>query len=111
MTAWTWVLIGLCAAGVLLAITSVIPVIRLALRLRSRINALQHARLFTSMEALQLQTKRLQHIAEQAAPLAQRAQAAIQKIRHGADDAGSVQMRDALQSAGAEITELLEALR
>lgn len=111
MSVWTWLLIGMCAAGVLLALASAVPVLRLALRIRTRVKNLQNARLLTSMEALQLQSKRLQHTAREAAPLAERAQVAVERIRASARDAGYVQMRDALQSAGAEITALLEALR
>jgi hypothetical protein len=36
---------------------------------------------------------------------------AVERIRASAADAGYLQMRDALQSAGAEITALFEALR
>jgi len=111
MTVWTWVLIGLCAVSVLLVLASVVTVLRLALRLRSRINDLQNARLFTSLEALELQRKHLEHVAEEAAPLAQRAQAAVEQLRASVKDSGYPEMRDALQSAGAEITALAQALR
>jgi hypothetical protein len=111
MSAWTWVLAGLCALSVLLVLASIIPVVRLALRLRSRVNTLKNARLFASAESLQLQTKRLQHVAREAAPLLQRAQAAVAQIRASAADSGYPVMRDALQSTGAEIDALLQALR
>ncbi len=111
MSAWTWVLIGLCAAGALLALAQIIPVLRLALRLRSRVQGLQNARLFTSMESLALQSKRLEHLARQAAPLALRAQDAVAQIRASSEAAGYTGMRHAMQDAGAEISSLLEALR
>lgn len=111
MSSGTWVLTGLCLAGLVLALASVVPVLRLALRLRSRVNALQHARLFTSLESLELQRKHLQHVAAQAAPLARRAQGAVAQLRASAHDSGYVQMRDALQTAGAEIDELIDTLR
>ena len=111
MYAWTWVLTGLCLAGVLLGLAYVIPVIRLALRLRARIENLQHSRLFTSAQALELQRKRLEHTAREAAPVAARAQKAIETIRTSPSAAGVDGMRDALRSAGAEITALSEALR
>jgi hypothetical protein len=111
MSVWTWVLIGLCAAGVLLALVSAVPVVRLALRLRERVKNLQNAQLFTSMEALELQRKRLEHAAREAAPLVKRAQATAEQLRAGAADSQYAQMRASLENAGAEITALFEALR
>lgn len=111
MTVWTWVLVGLCAAGVLMALASLVPVVRLALRLRSRVNDLQNARLFTSIESLELQRKHLEQVAEDAAPLVQRAQTAVEQLRASAKESGYPQVHDALQSAGAEIADLLAALR
>lgn len=111
MYAWTWVLTGLCLAGVLLGLAYAVPVIRLALRVRTRIENLQHSRLFTSAQALELQRKRLEHTAREAAPLAVRAQAAIEIIRTSPSAAGADAVRDALRSAGAEITALSETLR
>ncbi|HKU67198.1 MAG TPA: hypothetical protein VJP85_05430 [Candidatus Baltobacteraceae bacterium] len=111
MSAWTWVLIGLCAAGVLLAIASCVPVIRLVLRLRSRVQNLQNARLFTSAQALQLQGNRLEHIAGKAAPEAARAKAAVETIRAGAATAGVPEISDALSAAGAQISQLIATLR
>jgi hypothetical protein len=111
MYSWTWVLTGLCLAGVLLGVAYVLPVIRLTLRLRTRVENLQHARLFTSMQALELQRKRLEHTARSAAPLATRSQAAVQSIRTSAATAGFGEMREALRSAGAEISLLFTTLR
>ena len=111
MSAWTWVLIGLSVVGVLLPLVPLVTVIRLALRLRSRVNELQRARLFTSLESLNLQRAHLESIASQAAPLAQRAQAAVETIRASSVTSGYPVMREALRSAGAEITSLVDALR
>lgn len=111
MSVWTWVLIGLCAAGALLPLVSAIAVLRMALRLARRVDQLQHARLFTSIESLQLQSARLESIGKEAAPLAQRAQEAVQHIRSGLQDPAFIQMRNALQSSGAEIQSLVDSLR
>lgn len=111
MSAGTWVLTGLCVAGVILPLIGALIVLRLALRLRSRASRLQHARLFTSLESLQLQSNRLQLLAVRAAPLTRRAQAAIQTIASARSASGYPQMRDALQSAGAEISALISDLR
>lgn len=110
MSLWTWVLTALCVAGVVLALAGAIPVLRLVFRLRSRVDELQRARLFTSLESLQLQTSRLQHLAGEAQPLLQRAQAAVAQIRNAPGDSGYPSMRDALGSAGAQIEALREAL-
>lgn len=111
MNDWTWVLIGLCAAGVLLPLVSLIPVLRLASRLNSRVRDLQQSRLFTSVESLQLQRAHFESIAAKAAPLALRAQAAVEIMRKSPAAAGSGEMREALRSAGAEISELFVALQ
>ena len=111
MSDWTWVLLGLCVAGLLLPIVPAILVLRGVMRVRSRTNALKNSRLFTSLEALQLQSVRLQHVAAEAAPLAKRAQTAIETIRSSSAASGTAQARASLQYAGAEITGLLEDLR
>ena len=111
MYSWTWVLTGLCLAGVLLGLAYVIPVVRLLLRVRARVENLQHSRLLTSAQALELQRKRLEHTAREAAPFVVRAQTALEIIRTSPSAAGIGTMRDALRSAGAEITALSETLR
>lgn len=111
MNAWTWVLIGLSAAGVVLALVPLVTVVRLALRVRSRVNALQQARLFTSLESLQLQRAHLESTAAKAAPLGRRAKAAIETLRSTGESSGYPQAREALSNAGAEISELLTELR
>lgn len=111
MTLWTWVLTGLCACGALLALGSLVSVLPLAARLRNRANDLQYARLFTALESLELQNARLQNLSEQIAPLTRRAQAAIATIRASASAAPYARMIGALQSAGAQIRDLFQALR
>lgn len=111
MSVWTWVLIGLCAVGVFLPLVPLVAVLRLALRLRSRARDLQNARLFTSLESLELQRARLEAIAGRAAPLAQRAQSAAQTIRTSASAAAYPAMRESLGAAGAEISGLIADLQ
>ena len=111
MSAWTWVLIGLCAAGVLLALAPVIPLLLLTLRVRSRVDELQRARLFTSLESLDVQGKHLEHVAQEADSLARRAQRAMEQLRASANESGYAQMQDALQATGEEISQLLVNLR
>jgi hypothetical protein len=111
MSLWSWVLVGLCAAGALLALGSVAPVLRLALRLKNRVNDMQHARLFTALESLKLQNARLENLSEQLPPLSKRAQEAIDELRSSTSSATYAEMTNALQSTGEEIKVLLEALR
>ncbi len=111
MSAWTWVLVGLCAAGAVLPLVPAVIALRLTVRIRSRVSELQRARLFTSLESLELRRARLLHIAGEARPLTQRAKVAIEGIRSSASDSGADRMRDAMQTAGAETAALLEALR
>ncbi len=110
MSFWTWVLVGLCAGGVLLPLMSVVPVLRRAARLRRRMETLQQARLFTSLESLNLQKARLQHLNRQAEPLVERAHAAIETLA-GSTSRTSAGMRDALESTGAAIRDLVSAMR
>lgn len=111
MSVWTWVFIGCCAAGATLPLVSAIVVLRLASRIRARANELQNARLFTSLESLQLQSARLRNLSAQAAPLLQRARNAVERIRAGVQDPEYGQVRDALQSSGEQIRALFQTLR
>jgi hypothetical protein len=111
MSAWLWVLIALCAAGVLLALVSLIPVITAALRLRTKVRDLQRRPLFLSMQSMQLQAARLSHTAAQAQPLVERGRAAVAAIEQSA---AALQLPDAqreLRDAGAELQTLSEELR
>lgn len=111
MSAWTWALVGLAAAGVLLPLFPAVAILRSALHLRSRVAALQQSRLITSLESMQLQAARLESIAAQAPPLLARAKAAAETIRQSAAASRWTPMRDALGSAGEEISRLSIELR
>ena len=111
MSLWTWVLVGLVAAGVLLPLFPAVACLRSALRLRSRVAALQQSRLVTSLESMQLQAARLEGIAAQAPPLAARARTAVETIRQAGAPSRWMPMRDALRDSGAEISQLAADLR
>lgn len=111
MTVWTWVLVGLAAAGVLLPLVPMVAIVRSAMRLRSRVAALSQSRLITSLESLELQGARLESIAGQAPPLAARARSALRTIHEATAPARFAPMRDAVRSAGAEIAQLTSELR
>jgi hypothetical protein len=110
MYLWTWVLVGLCAAGALLALASVFFVIRPALRVRRRLDDLQHARLFISLESLELQNARLAKLASESAVLAQRGQRAVEQIAKSVNAPAYQEIGQALQSSGAEISALVHDL-
>lgn len=111
MNVWTWVLVGLCVAGVLLAVIALVVVAVQALKLRARVRELQNSRLFVSMESLQLQSARLSRLSTQVEPLAQRARAAIATIQACGAESGMPQARAALQETGAQISALIDDLR
>jgi uncharacterized membrane protein YcjF (UPF0283 family) len=111
MNLWTWVLIGLCALGVLLPVVSAVPVVLRLLHLRSRAKELRRARLFTSLQSLDVQAAHLSHTAAEANALAQRAQNAIARIRSAPDDAGYTRALEAMHSTGSEIHALFETLK
>lgn len=111
MSPWTWVLIGLCVAGVLLALGSVVPVVLGALRVKKKIDAIKQRPLFLSIDSLRVQASHLSHSAAQIKPLADRTQSAIASIRRSARESGVAESRSALELTGAELHELYEELR
>jgi hypothetical protein len=108
---WAWVLIGLSAAGVLLALVSVVPVIIAALRLRKRMTTLRSNSVFLSTLGLQIQMNHLTHAVQGARPISERARVALASIRRSANEAGVPQARAAMQQTGANITALIDDLR
>jgi hypothetical protein len=110
MSLWTSVLLALCAAGVLLALVSAIPVVLRLFRLRSRTKELLRARLFTSLQSLDVQAAHLSHTATEANALAKRAHSAIARIRSAPNEAGYGRVLEAMQSTGAEIHALFQTL-
>jgi hypothetical protein len=112
MSVWTWVLVGLCVVGALLAVTSLSIVAVQALKLRARVRELQNSRLFMSLESLQLQSARLSRLStQQVQPLTQRAQAAVSQMQACVQESGLPQARATLQETGAQISALLDELR
>lgn len=111
MSLWTWLLIGLCAAGILLAIGSTIPVILAALGLRAKLKSVQNQPLFNAAQSLSIEEAHLAKVAADARPLAQRAQAAVQSIRQSRADSRLPEARRALEDAGADLRDLYSDLR
>lgn len=111
MSAWTWVLVGLSAAGVVLAVSSVIAVVLQALRLRSKVAAVRTRPVFHSLESLQLQGSRLSRLAPTVQPLAQRAQVAISSIQESAQILSLPQARVSLERTGDDVRALIADLR
>jgi hypothetical protein len=111
MSVWTWVLIGLCAAGVLLALGSIVPVIFAALRLRAKLKSIQDRPVFTAAQLLPVQGAHLAKAAADARPLVERAQAAVESIRYSAEHSGYAESRRALEETGSELNDLFSDLR
>jgi hypothetical protein len=110
MYVWMWALTGLCAAGALLALTSVLLLVRPALRIQGRLRNLRHARLFTSLESLEIQSARLEKLSREAAVLAERGQAAVTSIAQSANAPFHGEIAGSLRSSGEEISALLHEL-
>ena len=111
MSAWTWVLIGLCAVGVLLALGSIVPVVIAALQVRAKLKSIQERPLFSAAQSLPLQGAHLGKAAADAQPLVQRAQAAVESIRYSAAHSGLPESRRAMEAAGSELNDLYNDLR
>lgn len=111
MFVWTWVLLVLCLAGVLLALVSIIRIVPLALRLKRRADALSESRLATSMAGLEIQGRRLSALQGEIEPLAVRANAAVAVAKTAVEDLKMPKAAAAMQDAGAEISGLFEDLR
>ena len=111
MSVWTWVLVGLVAAGILLALVSIAGAALVAMRVRRRIEALQNSRLATSLRDLQFQTERLAAGSARATPLIERSKSALASISASVDALKCEPARRALERTGAEISALAGELR
>ena len=111
MSVWTWVLIGLCVAGAVLAVAPVLTVLLQAKKLRARMLEIQNSRLFMTLESMQIQTARLARLNAQAAPLAGRISAAIAAIKESGAKSGLAPARASVEEAGAELQALARDLR
>lgn len=111
MSFWTWVLVGLCCAGVLLVLVSLVLLALAALAVVHRLMALARNPLLDDLESLEMQTRRLQAAGERTAPLMQRATAAVESLRESARALGLPYARLALRVATTGVAALLAELR
>lgn len=111
MFVWTWVLLVLCLAGMLLAVISIVRLVPLALRLKRRVDALSNSRLAASLAGLEIQGRRLSALQSEIEPLTARAGAAAAVAKGAVEDLKMPQASAALQEAGSEISGLLQELR
>lgn len=81
MTIWLWVLIALCAAGILLPLLGAVQTLFLAVRLFNRLDRLRESSFVTKLESLQIQLDRLSRNSEALTELKRRAEAAQELIR------------------------------
>jgi hypothetical protein len=105
------VLVALCAAGVVLALAPIVPVIRGITRLRARLQELRVSPFFVTLQSMQLQANRLSHIAERAKPLAERGNASVNSIQSSLKASGIEEARESLEESGASISALIDDLR
>ncbi len=111
MSGWTWILVGLCVLGVLLALGSTAFVALAALRTLKRIGKLRNTRLFISLEALELQSKRFRRLARDAQPLIARGGTAVASIEQSLHSTGLEGARGSMHEATAQAQTLREDLR
>ncbi|HET7815225.1 MAG TPA: hypothetical protein VFL13_12745 [Candidatus Baltobacteraceae bacterium] len=111
MFVWTWVLLVLCVAGVVLALFSIVRLVPLALRLKRRVDALSESPLAASLTGLEMQSRRLTALQGEIAPLGARANAAVTTAKSAVEDLKIPRATAALQDAGAQISGLFEDLR
>ena len=86
------------------------PVIAASKETAARMEALQRNQTLVLAESLQIQSDRLARIAQRAQPVAERAAAAVDSINESVRGDGFVPARDALGSAGSEMSALYEDL-
>lgn len=111
MGAWTWVLVAFCAAGVLPALASIVPVIAASKETTARMETLQRNQTLVLAESLQIQGDRLARIVQRAQPVAERAAAVVESLNESVHSEGFVPAHDALASAGSEMSALYDDLR
>jgi len=111
MSPWTWVLIALSAAGVVLAFVSVALVALAFVRLKKRIDAIRRSQLFLSVKSLQIQGERLRRTAERGRAVTNRSALAAQTMRDSVEHSGVTQTKTALADAGSDMQRLFVALR
>lgn len=111
MSAWTWVLVGLCAAGALLALGSTIPVLLAVFRVRAKMQDMKRRPVFLALESLRVQGAHLSKTAADARPLVARAQTAATTIQLSLAESGAIESRLALERAGAGLHDLYDDLR
>lgn len=95
MTIWTWALITLCAAGIVLALVSSAIALADALRLNRRVRELRTSPFVTKLESLQIQVARISRIPDDAERLSKRAQAALESLREAPKTAGLIELTGA----------------
>ncbi len=110
MSAWDLVLIGLCAAGLLLAVISSIPVLIAAMRLNRRVAALSESPFVTKLESLQIQTARFGRTADDIQALERRAKAAVESLRRTAETSGFNALGDSWRDCAAQVRAIVAEL-
>ncbi|MFN2450290.1 MAG: hypothetical protein ABR508_10985 [Candidatus Baltobacteraceae bacterium] len=111
MHGWAAVCASLAAAGIILALFSLLALVTPALRLRRRVDALSNSRLARSLEGLQRESQRMRLFGARVAPLRERAGAAAASIAQSRRELELPHARRALDQAGRDIAALVDELR
>jgi len=110
MSAWQRVLIGLCAAGLLLAIVSSVRVLIAAIRLNRRVAALTESSFVTKLESLQIQAARLGRTADDFEGLEIRVKAALESLRNTPETSGLSALRDSWRDCATQVRAIVAEL-
>ena len=111
MSPWTWLLIGLSAAGLLLVLISIVLVVAQVFALRKKMNALSRRPVLLSLQSLKIQASRFGPMASDAKGLTTRATAAVGSIQADSQTLSMPAAREALDETGAELAQLRDDLR
>lgn len=108
MSVAQWVLVALCAAGLLLAVVSSVRVLIAAIRLNRRLAALDESPFVTKLESLQIQGARLGRTADDVGGLERRAKAAFESLRQTAE--GFDALRDSWRDCAVQVRAIVAEL-
>jgi len=110
MSAWSWVLIALCAAGALLAAFASVRAAIGAARLSRRLSALGESPFVTKLESLQIQVERLGRTTQDVAELERRARAALDSLQRTPETAGLKEIGNSWRECAAQLRAIVTEL-
>lgn len=111
MNLYLWILVGLVAAGLILALIPLPGFIGALMRVKRHTEALRQSQLLLSAQSLAIQSQRFSKYPADAQALVKRASAAIESARISADELRLERARESLADTGEELRALGRDLR